>query len=62
MTTIITIAKANPTTIATACGIKVESTSKGVPGQFDKLVGLINQLPEGEFFIEAEKIKGSLIR
>lgn len=58
MTTIATIVKANPTTIATACGIKVESTSKGVPGQFDKLVGLINQLPEGEFFIEAEKIKG----
>ena len=58
MTTIITIAKATPATITTTCGIVVESTSKGVPGQFDKLVGLINQLPEGEFFIEAEKIKG----
>lgn len=58
MTTIITIAKANATVIKTACGITAESTSKGVPGQFDKLVDLINQLPEGEFFIEAEKIKG----
>ena len=58
MTTIITIAKATPVTITTTCGITAESTSKGVPGQFDKLVGLINKLPEGEFFIEAEKIKG----
>ena len=59
MTTIITIAKANPTTIATACGIKVESNTKGVPGQFDKLCSLItNHLTEGEFVIEAEKIKG----
>lgn len=58
MTTIATIVKANATVIKTACGITAESTSKGVPGQFDKLVDLINQLPEGEFFIEAEKIKG----
>ena len=58
MTTTITIVKANPTTIATACGIKVESTSKGIPGQFDKVINLINKLPKGEFFIEAEKIKG----
>ena len=58
MTTIATIVKANATVIKTACGITAESTSKGVPGQFDKLVGLINKLPEGEFFIEAEKIKG----
>ena len=58
MTTIATIVKANATTIATACGIKVESTSKGVPGQFDKLIELINQLPEGEIVIEAGKLKG----
>lgn len=58
MTNIATIVKANATVIKTACGITAESTSKGVPGQFDKLVDLINQLPEGEFFIEAEKIKG----
>ena len=58
MTTIITIAKANATTLTTACGITVESTSKGVPGQFDKVINLINKLPEGEFVIEASKIKG----
>ena len=58
MTTIITIAKANATVIKTACGITAESTSKGVPGQFDKLVDLINQLPEGEIVIEAGKLKG----
>ena len=58
MTTIITIAKATPATITTTCGIVVESVSKGVPGQFDKVINLINKLPEGEFFIEAEKIKG----
>ena len=55
MTNIATIVKANATVIKTACGITAESTSKGVPGQFDKLVDLINQLPKGEFFIEAEK-------
>ena len=58
MTTIITITKATPATITTTCGIVVESVSKGVPGQFDKVINLINKLPEGEFFIEAEKIKG----
>ena len=59
MTTIITIAKATPATITTTCGIKVESNTKGVPGQFDKLCSLItNHLTEGEFVIEAEKIKG----
>lgn len=59
MTTIATIVKANATTLTTACGITVESTSKGVPGQFDKLSTLItNHLQEGEFVIEAEKIKG----
>ena len=58
MTTIITIAKATPATITTTCGIVVESVSKGVPGQFDKLIELINQLPEGEIVIEAGKLKG----
>ena len=67
MTTIATIVKATSSLLSVSVKgtddvenhtFKVESTSKGVPGQFDKLVGLINQLPEGEFFIEAEKIKG----
>lgn len=67
MTTIATIVKANATVLLVSVkgtdGVenrtfKIEGTSKGVPGQFDKLVDLINQLPKGEFFIEAEKIKG----
>ena len=59
MTTITTIVKANPSVLATACGIVVESNTKGVPGQFDKLCSLItNHLTEGEFVIEANKIKG----
>ena len=59
MTTIITIAKANATVITTACGIKVESNTKGVPGQFDKLCALVtNHLTEGDFTIEAGKLKG----
>ena len=58
MTTIATIVKANATTIVTACGITVTSTSKGVPGQFDKVINLINQLPEGEVVVEAGKLKG----
>ena len=58
MTTIITIVKATPTALETACGITVTSTSKGVVGQFDKVINLINKLPEGEFVIEAGKLKG----
>ena len=67
MTNIATIVKATSTVLLVSVkgtdGVKdhtfkIEGTSKGVPGQFDKLVDLINQLPEGEFFIEAEKIKG----
>lgn len=58
MTTIATIVKANATTIVTACGITVESTSKGVPGQFDKVINLINQLPQEEVIVEAGKLKG----
>lgn len=58
MTTIITIVKATPTALETACGITVTSTSKGVVGQFDKVINIINKLPEGEFVIEAGKLKG----
>ena len=58
MTTIATIVKANATTLTTACGITVTSTSKGVPGQFDKVINLINQLPEGKVVVEAGKLKG----
>ena len=64
MTTIATIVKATSSLLSVSVkGVenrtfKIEGTSKGVPGQFDKLVDLINQLPKGEFFIEAEKIKG----
>ena len=58
MITIITIAKANATKLTTACGITVESTSKGVVGQFDKVINLINQLPQEEVIVEAGKLKG----
>ena len=58
MTTIATIVKANATVITTTSGIVATSTSKGVPGQFDKLIDLINQLPQEEVIVEAEKIKG----
>ena len=59
MTTIATIVKATATAIVTACGIIVESTSKGVPGQFDKLIDLINQAPEDkDLIIEASLLKG----
>ena len=58
MTTIATIVKANATVITTACGLNAESTSKGVVGQFDKVINLINQLPEGEVVVEAGKLKG----
>lgn len=59
MTTNTTIVKANPTALSTACGITVESNTKGVPGQFDKLIELINKLPEDQdCFIEAGLLKG----
>ena len=58
MTTIATIVKATATKLTTACGITVESTSKGVPGQFDKVINLINQLPQEEVIVEAGKLKG----
>ena len=58
MTTIATIVKANATVITTACGLNAESTSKGVVGQFDKVINLINQSPEGEVVVEAGKLKG----
>ena len=58
MTNIATIVKATATKLTTACGITVESTSKGVPGQFDKVINLINQLPQEEVIVEAGKLKG----
>lgn len=58
MTTIVTIVKATPTALATACGLNAESTSKGVVGQFDKVINLINQLPQEEVIVEAGKLKG----
>ena len=59
MTTIITIAKANATTLVTTNGYEVTSSTKGVVGQFDKLCALMtNHLTEGEFVIEAGKLKG----
>ena len=58
MTTIATIVKANATIITTTSGIVATSTSKGVPGQFDKLIDLINQLPQEEVIVEAGKLKG----
>ena len=58
MTTIATIVKANATVITTACGLNAESTSKGVVGQFDKVINLINQLPQEEVIVEAGKLKG----
>ncbi len=67
MTTIATIVKATSSILSVSVkgtdGVenrtfKIEGTSKGVPGQFDKLVDLINQLPEGEIVIEAGKLKG----
>ena len=61
MTTIATIVKATATKLTTACGITVESTSKGVPGQFDKVINLINQLPESKIVIEAGKLKGGRV-
>ena len=57
-TAIITVTKANATTLVTTNGYEVTSSTKGVVGQFDKVINLINKLSEGEFVIEANKIKG----
>ena len=44
---------------AEAFTFKIEGTSKGVPGQFDKLIDLINQSPEDQdLIIEAGLLKG----
>ena len=67
MTTIATIVKATSSLLSVSIkdtdGVenrtfKIEGTSKGVPGQFDKLVDLINQLPQEEVIVEAGKLKG----
>ena len=59
MTTIITITKANATTLVTTNGYEVTSSTKGVVGQFDKLCALItNHLQSDDFVIEAGKLKG----
>ena len=58
-TAIITVTKANATTLVTTNGYEVTSSTKGVVGQFDKLCALItNHLTEGDFTIEAGKLKG----
>ena len=58
MTNIATIVKATATKLTTSCGIIVTSNSKGVVGQFDKVINLINQLPQEEVIVEAGKLKG----
>ena len=56
---IITVTKANATTLITTNGYEVTSSTKGVVGQFDKLCALMtNHLTEGDFTIEAGKLKG----
>lgn len=56
---IITVTKANATTLVTTNGYEVTSSTKGVVGQFDKLCALMtNHLTEGDFTIEAGKLKG----
>ena len=58
-TAIITVTKANATTLVTTNGYEVTSSTKGVVGQFDKLCALMtNHLTEGDFTIEAGKLKG----
>lgn len=54
-----TITKATATELVATGGYKVTSTSKGVVGQFDKLIELIKALPqEGTVIIGAAKLKG----
>ena len=57
-TAVVTVTKATATTLVATGGYQVTSPTKGVVGQFDKVINLINKLPEGEFVIEASKIKG----
>ena len=62
MTTInttVTIVKATATALVATGGYEVTSTTKGVVGQFDKLVELIKALPQiGTVIIGAAKLKG----
>ena len=54
-----TITKATATELVATGGYKVTSTTKGVVGQFDKLIELIKALPqEGTVIIGAAKLKG----
>ena len=54
-----TITKATATELVATGGYEVTSTSKGVVGQFDKLIELIKALPqEGTVIIGAAKLKG----
>lgn len=57
-TAVVTVTKATATTLVATGGYQITSPTKGVVGQFDKVINLINKLPEGEFVIEASKIKG----
>lgn len=58
-TAVVTVTKATATTLVATGGYQVTSPTKGVVGQFDKLCALItNHLTEGEFVIEAGKLKG----
>ena len=58
-TAIVTVTKATATTLVATGGYEVTSTSKGVVGQFDKLIELIKALPhEGTVIIGAAKLKG----
>ena len=54
-----TITKATATELVATGGYKVTSTTKGVVGQFDKVIELIKALPqEGTVIIGAAKLKG----
>lgn len=58
-TTTTTIIKATATALVATGGYQVTSTTKGVVGQFDKLIGLIKALPQtGTVIIGATKLKG----
>ena len=57
-TAVVTVTKATATTLVATGGYQVTSPTKGVVGQFDKVIDLINKLPEGEIVIEAGKLKG----
>ena len=58
-TATVTIVKATATTLVATGGYEVTSPTKGVVGQFDKLVELIKALPQtGTVIIGAAKLKG----